>query len=196
MNKNKLIKRGFELHDNTSPGYLGGRRDEVFAEWNEKFGERNWTLGWLGHDEEWLNYLGACDLYEQSYVRFLAGWPRLLDQLLESASDVYDDSPTNVCSGLDYTAQETERTHIQDIAIRRTLKVLGEEFKGTELVQIRSRLGKSPLSLALSPGQVPFVRMASITKPDNYDEIIKRRWWIAGSVEDFYQLNKRLFVRK
>jgi len=63
------------------------------------------------------------------------------------------------------------------------------------LIQIRDRMGEHPLSLALSPGQVPFHKPAFISHPDNLVEIRNKAWWLPLSVEDFYQLAKRLVVR-
>jgi hypothetical protein len=98
-------------------------------------------------------------------------------------------------SGLDYLKRGALRTHIQDIAIRNCVKRFGREFRGDKLIQIRDRMGEHPLSLALSPGQVPFHKPALISYPDNLDEIRNKAWWLPLSVEDFYQVAKRLVVR-
>jgi hypothetical protein len=116
--------------------------------------------------------------------------------LLEIASNVYDDDPNNVESGLDYSKRGDLRTHIQDIAIRNCVKRFGRKFSGDKLIQIRDRIGEHPLSLALSPGQVPFHNPALISNPDNLQEIRRNAWWLPLSVEDFYQRAKRLVVRK
>jgi hypothetical protein len=87
---------------------------------------------------------------------------------------------------LDYTVQETGRTHVQDIAIRRVVARLGRQFEGDQLIQIRDALGDHPLSMALSPGQVPFHRPDVILLPEI------EGWWLPGSVESFYQSNKLL----
>jgi hypothetical protein len=181
------------LESDKAPGYFGGRRDKVIAGWNEQYGEGNWSLGWVVGDNL-ISYEGACKLYEDAYVEYFRSRMDLANFIISAASDVYDDSPSNVGSRLDYNIQETERTHIQDIAIRNSLLRLGLAFRGVEPVQIRGA-GDHPISSALSPGQVPFHLPQLITKPSNYGEIVKKRWWLPGSVEDFYQMNKRLVIR-
>jgi hypothetical protein len=57
-------------------------------------------------------------------------------------------------------------------------------------------MGDHPLSLALSPGQVPFHKPELMSHPDNLTEIRGKAWWLPSSVEDFYQRGKRLVVRK
>jgi hypothetical protein len=167
------------------PGYLGKTRNAKYVEWDEKFGKGNWELVWLLNGFRY-NWLGVCGLYEDAYLVYFESHPDILAQLLTEASDVYDDSLTNVGSGLDYLRQETERTHIQDIAIRRCVDKLGLKFKGDKLIQIRDSLGEHPLSMTLSPGKVPFHH------PEHIEVPRIEGWWDAGSVEDFYQSNKYL----
>ncbi len=167
------------------PGYLGAFRDQRVAEWNEKFGVGNWRLGWVVNGLA-LNFLGACALYEDAYFEFLRTHWDILRELCSAAREVYDDAESNVGSGLDYTKQETEHTHIQDIAIRRALVRLGVGFTGSELVQIRGDVGSHPLSKRLSPGVIPFHRNDWIYSPQ------LKGWWKPSSVEAFYQSNKFL----
>lgn len=178
----KILKR---------PGYLGRRRNDTYAAWDVEYGRDNWQLLWKVN-ENYLNFLGVCTLYEDAYFEFIAARPRdgiFINELI-TAKDVYDDSPTNVNSGLDYTIQETNHTHIQDVAIRRCLVRLGLWFKGPELLQIRDSQGKSPLSMILSPGQIMFHRADWIEKP------FLEGWWLPGSIECFYQSNKFLVLRE
>src|SRR5262245_66382300 len=113
-----------------------------------------WLVG--GH---YLEYKEACRLYEDAYFEYFKQRPELLEYLLEVASDVYDDDPSNVESGLDYSKRGDLRTHIQDIAIRKCLKRFRRKFRGDKLIQIRDRIGDHPLSLALSLGQVQFHKL-------------------------------------
>lgn len=170
------------------PGYLGGQREQKFQEWNNKYGKNNWRLAW-----EWgnrfLNFDYACCVYENAYYSFFQENPAILLNLIWSASDVYDDSPTNVNSGVNYTAQETNHTHIQDIAIRRCLARLDKHFQGKELIQIRDTKGTHPLSLTLSPGRVNFHKPQWIVRP------WLEGWWQQGSVECWYQSNRFLQVK-
>jgi hypothetical protein len=182
------------LASTDAPGYLGSRREAKFAEWDEAYGRGNWSQLWIAGDQL-LDFVGACTLYEDAYVEYLRQRPELLDHLCEVACDVYDDNPSNVGSGHDYRVQETVHTHIQDISIRNALVRLGREFRGNTLVQIRDAKGKSAISMALSPGQVPFHRPELITTPTNLASIYEHRWWLPYSAEDFYQRNKRLAIR-
>src|ERR1700683_4118471 len=93
-----------------------------------------------------------------------------------------------VGSGLDYSIQETKRTHVQDIALRWAVLLNGLMFRGTELVQIRATQGKHPLSPLLSPDNVPFHRPDWTVRP------VLTGWWQPGSVEEWYQSNRWLQV--
>ena len=80
----------------------------------------------------------------------------MLDYLVEIASDVYDYNLTDIGAGLDFSKRGDVVTHIQDTAIRRCVKRYGRQFRGNVLLQIRDSAVEHPLSIALSPGQVPF----------------------------------------
>ena len=172
------------------PGYLGGQRENKYREWDEKFGKNGWRLSWKWQNN-YLNFVEACGVYEDAYCMFLKNNRAVLQDLVTSAANVYDDNPSNVNSGTDYKIQETRHTHIQDIAIRSSLERLGETFKGKEVLQIRDSLGNHPLSMTLSPGQVPFHRQDLIITP-----WLEGEWWKSGSVECFYQSNRFLQVRE
>jgi hypothetical protein len=174
--------------DAQRPGYFGARRDEIHAGYTERYGSGNWRLVWrIG--EYTGNRRAATLLYSDAYAQFLEREAEVLDELVKAACEVYDDAPSTVGSGLDFEAQESPRTHLQDIAIRQSLVRLGRWFEGKELLQIRDSLGIHPLSMTLSPGRVPFHRRDLICQPE------LEGWWQAGSVESFYQSNKLLQVR-
>lgn len=171
------------------PGYLGRHREERYGEWDSKYGKGNWRIAWKVDGKE-LSFVELCAVYEEAYVQFLKRFPDVLHRLVCDAADVYDDAPSNVNSGLDYTKQETERTHVQDIAIRRAVARLGEKFGGKELIQIRHDKGIHPLSMTLSPGKVQMYDTSLIIQPE------LTGWWDRGTVEALYQSNKFLQVRK
>lgn len=187
-----------EWQELDSPGYLGKRRDERFAEYDQRFGGReNWSLAWkvnglLFNQEE------ACLLYGEAYYEFFRhNWP-FMEQLIKEARDVYDDEPSNVNSGLDYSKQETVRTHLQDIAIRRALILHGKWFQGNKLIRIRQEKGDHPLSIKLSPGRVPFHKPGVLARPslaEKVEAVSKKPWWEFSSVEDFYQSNRVVVSR-
>lgn len=172
-----------------TPGYLDANRDVRYKEWNDIYGEGNWRLVWMVNGFV-VDFLGACALYEDGYYHFLKKNSAIVKRLIYSAHDIYDDDPSNVESRFDYNHQETERTHIQDIAIRRCMIRMGLWFMGENLIQIRST-GKDEHSLGkmLSPGEVPFHR------PDFITEFELKGWWKPKSVESFYQSNRLFQIR-
>ncbi len=170
-------------------GYLGSKRDDKRKEYDQEYGKGNWRVVWKINDV-YVGESGAYALYEDAYFEFLKKNPDVLKQIISSALDVYDNSPSNVNCGLDYAIQETNRTHLQDIAIRRSLIRLGTWFQGDKLIQIRDKDGVHPLSMILSPGRVPFHRPELIEKPE------LNGWWEKSSVESFYQSNRLLQKRK
>lgn len=175
-------------HNMGRVGYLGSSRDGQWAQWDEQFGAGNWRLVWMVGDST-LSFLNMCAVYENSYFALFQRNPDVLEELVTVACNVYDDDPTNVHSGSDYSIQETSRTHIQDIAIRRAVQRSNRSFCGEHLLQIRDKKGEHPFSLLLSPGRVPFEHLAWIQRPQ------LRGWWSLDSVEAFYQSNRHLLVR-
>jgi hypothetical protein len=176
------------------PGYFGKRRDTIIARYNATYGEDGWRLVWIvpgfrGAPSVILNFEQACKvIYEESYVRYLQD--RLDDVgFICTFTECIDNSPTNVHSGLDYTAQEASSTHIQDIAMRNALRRLGYWFTGVreELLVIRSADSNG---YRFGPGNVPLYRAELIQQPSKCPQ-----WATPGSVEDFWQSNKFLQAR-
>ena len=167
------------------PGYFGAHRAERHQKYDRLFGAGKWRLAWSVRGYP-FSRAQMTMLYEDAYFVFLSQNEDVLEQLLAEASDVYDDAITNMKCGLDYDKQETERTHVQDIAIRRVVSRLGRVFDGPQPIQIRDALGDHPLSMTLSPGRVPFHFPDLLMQPELED------WWLPGSVESFYQSNKFL----
>ncbi len=190
-----LDKNIWQPINNKSTGYLGVRRNEEWAKRDGIYGQGNWRMAWL-IDDNLLEYADVCQLYGEAYYEYFKQRPELLDYLVKIASDVYDDTPANVEAGVDYNVRGEVKTHIHDTAIRQCVKRFGKQFEGEKLFQISEHAGQHPLSLALSPGQVPFHKKEYLSRPSNLDEIIKDAWWLPGSVEDFYQRAKRLCVKK
>lgn len=170
------------------PGYLGRHRNEKKIEWNERYGNGNWRIAWI-IGKTYVDSAGVYALYEDGYFHFLQNNRQVLNQLIREAADVYDDELSNVNSRFDYFIQETQRTHLQDIAIRRSLIRMGLWFQGNQLIQIRHTVGTHPLSMILSPGKIPFHRKNLIYQP----ELIG--WWDPGTIESFYHSNKFLQIK-
>lgn len=190
-----LDKDMWEPVNNKSTGYLGKKRNEEWEKRNVLYGEGEWKMGWLV-DGNFLEYPEICQLYGDAYYAYFQMRPELLEHLLDEAKDVYNDDPINVEAGTDFNKRGEIKTHIGDTAIRRAVQRLGKQFRGEKLLQINDRKGDHPLSLALSPGQVPFHKPELLSNPDNLAEIEVGAWWLKGSVEDFYQRAKRLCIKK
>lgn len=175
----KLIER---------PGYFGRAKDQKIADLNKKYGEGKWRLVWVGGGDTRYEFLAACRyFYERSYFEFLKERPAEVDYIC-TFGECYDNAISNIDCGLDYAKQEAYSTHIQDIAIRNVLHLLGRKFEGslTNLLQIRSTDSNG---YKYGPGNVPFARKEMIIAPS-----IKPSWAKDGSVEDFWQSNKHIEI--
>lgn len=172
------------------PGYFGRRRDQIVGELNSKYGSGNWDLRWCTRAfPEGLTFNEACIFcYEYSYLRWFMEFPDDVDYVC-SFGECIDNSPTNVQSGCDYMKQEAFSTHIQDIAVRNVLKFLGRKFEGDKdnILTIRSA---DSTGYRYGPGNIPYFDVTEITQPSKCP-----KWANPGSVEDFWQSNKYVFVR-
>ncbi|MCM8794989.1 MAG: hypothetical protein NC819_04215 [Candidatus Omnitrophica bacterium] len=168
------------------PGQFSWRKGQILKRLNDWFGADGWRIVYRFADQT-LEPAEAIALYEQAYVDYFTAHPAELDELVTRARDVYDTAPSNVASGLDYGVQETEAAHIHDIAIRRAVQRLGRTFQGSELLEVR---GPTSPGHKWSPGVVPFHRPDLILQP------AVPGWWQPGSIEDFYQSNKMIVLRR
>jgi hypothetical protein len=189
--------------------YLGKERDEKIKLFNLALGNNNWMIGWVvGENLFWdqqlrllkgnyviLDYVRACELYEDSYFEHFKQHPEELEWLVQNAVEVYDNAQSNLKSGLDYLKQEESSTHIQDITIRNVIARFGKSFQGTELIQIRTD-GKGE---KWNPANIYFHKPEWIAQPANAKDV----WWVRDrykakekSVECFWQSNKFLFAKK
>ena len=167
------------------PGYAGRKKNLRRSEIQKIFGDGNWMIAHLIGDkllprEEALKY------FEESYYQYFANNPEILDWLILTAKDVYDTDESNVNSGLDYSIQETDAAHLNDIAIRRAIKRLGKEFQGEKLLQIH---GENSEGFFLTTGEVPFHKPDIILSPQI------KGWWKKNSIESFWQSNKVLATK-
>lgn len=176
------------------PGYFGRKRDEKIAGFNQTYGEGNWRLVWKCNSaalgDVVYDFHSACvELYERSYFEYLQDKPDLLEEIC-SYGECIDNAPTNVKSGCDYLKQESFSTHIQDIAVRNVLRILDFKFTGPadKILVIRS---KDSDGFKFGPGNIPFYDSDLIFQPSKCP-----KWANEGSVEDFWQSNKWLQVKK
>jgi hypothetical protein len=178
-----------DFHPLERPGYFGRRRDEKIKALNDAHGAGNWTLAWK-YGEVYYEFHPACRyLYELSYLEHLMREPELLEWIC-GFGEVIDNAITNVQSGYDYTIQEAFSTHIQDIAVRNVLQLLGKKFMGNpdNLLTIR---GVDSNGAHLNPGKIPFFHPAEVGTPS-----LAPKWAEPLSVEDFWQSNKWIMVRE
>ena len=169
------------------PGFFGSKKQEKIDSYNQMFGDNNWRLVWSWLDD-FVDFDIACQLYEDGYYNDSFKREKIWEELIKTASNVYDHEESNILSGFDYNFQEGNSTHLQDISIRRVVLRRGWKFQGDELIQIRSHsdyFGKN-----LSPGRVPFHMPEHIIEPH------LKKWWDKDSIEDFYQSNKYLQILK
>jgi len=165
------------------PGFFGKKRDEIFRQYDEKFGKDNWRIAWQWN-REIIPFIAACRVYEEGYYFDSFKRENLWIELAAAARDVYDHQESDVESGLDYLVQKGIATHLQDIAIRNVMSRREFKFKGDRLIQIRSH--SEYWGQNLSPGKVPCHMSELIVVPH------LKGWWDNNSVEDFYQSNKVL----
>lgn len=165
-------------------GYVGRLKGRVNALLTEVYGD-HWRIVHSVTGKA-LSNEAALQLYEDAYFYFWRDNSNTLEQLVRTASDVYDSAPSNVRSGTDYAKQETENTHLQDIAIRRVLQRLSRTFEGDRLVEIR---GRDSEGYHLNPSNIPFHKPELILSPR------QKGWWREGSVEDFWQSNKVVQIK-
>lgn len=182
------------------PGYFGRNRDHIVAGLDSRYGQGNWRLVWKVQKRTYpwrieegpiltYEFTDACRLfYEESYFRCLSKMPTQIDYAC-SFGECIDNAMTNIQSGLDYTKQESNATHIQDIALRNVLKRIGRWFEGPagKILIIHSNDSNG---YSFGPGNIPFYEGQLITRPSKCP-----KWASLGSVEDFWQSNKWLQVR-
>jgi non-canonical purine NTP pyrophosphatase (RdgB/HAM1 family) len=166
------------------PGAIGSRKDEVLSNYDLVYGKGEWKLIWdINGNSFGLD--GALALYEDAYFDYFRNHPGELNWIAENFSDVYDNNPSNINSGLDYSIQEYGGSHFQDIAIRRVLVRNGAWFKGKGLLEIRL----SDPGVRWDPGKIPFHKPDMVPKP----EVVG--WWDSGSIESWYQSARYLEVK-
>lgn len=169
------------------PGFAGRNKTRRDRKNDELYGKGSWKTVFRWGDLL-IERVFALQLYEDAYVEFFKRESGKLEWLAQNACDVYDNAESNVDSALDYAIQETNATHLQDIAVRRSLLRLGRPFHGNRLIQIR---GPDSEGYALNPGLVPFHMPALIVANDQCPD-----WAETDSIEAFWQCNKVLVAKR
>lgn len=160
----------------------GARRTEVIRRYQAKYGPFTWRFAWEIDGNAPVPFDTAVTLYEAAYAEHLTRHPEIALYLQQNACDVFDNDPQNVQSGFCYDIQSRRVTHLQDIAIRRVMKVLGYQFLGDELIKVRKSRNRNAVGRSLSPKMVPFHR----------PEIVRARSAEPPTIEDFWQNNRVL----
>lgn len=172
------------------PGQQGFKKDEFTAKWNEKYGKENWRKAWHFNGQDIVDKIIIFQICEDAYYEDSFKRENIWQKLITEAKDIYDMSPEEIESGLDYSKQH-EFTRYHDIAIRRVVAERGWKFQGNKIIQIRDdKEHSNEFSALFDPGRVPFHLLHLIYKPN------LEGWWNKNSVEDFYQSNKILQARK
>jgi len=173
------------------PGYFGKRRNALEALWNEQHGEGNWRLVWEFGNVilPKIDYLEQ--VYTTAYYEHLKNCPQDLEWLT-GFKDVWDTAESNVEAVFDFSHQETPGNHYHDIAIRRAMAMLGEWFKGDELLYVR---WKDSEGFRVNPGLVGFHMPELIPNKEIRDHGGKGIWWYEATIEDAYQRMKLLQVK-
>ena len=169
------------------PGFFGKEKIKIIQGYNDKYGGGNWRISWIWDGRVIEDEL-AYQLYEDGYYADSFENEDKWKELIKAARDVYDHHPSDVYSGLDYLIQTGTATHLQDISVRRVLMRRGWKFEGNELIQVRKH--STYWGALFSPGKIPFHLPELIVDPH------LEEWWDYDSVEDFYQSNKILQVKK
>ncbi len=180
--------------------YQGKKKDREEVAWDQKYGHDNWRIAWdLPNGERW-DYL---DVFENEYVagyeKYFFLHPDEAVYLTENFAYAYDKGIVDSCRAYDPVSLYNRPGHpnqFHHAALNLALRRL-RPFKGTEPIQVREgRPGTPretwPKGWRWSPGRIPSANPALITPPRE----IPDRWWRKGTIEDFYQSNKVLVVRR
>ncbi len=192
---------------------LGSQRADFEAWCDDKYGSGNWQYGFLvkvaGSEEPVL--LTTQDMHNVFVLSYLAAFqdtPELLYELGRVASDVYEFDPENdLASGIDFTVQESDRTHFIDIAIRYAMAQLGIPFSDAASVVNVNKGGDvipgtdEEWFVYLSPASLPVPENLGVFLPDEEQPLIQGladcpKGWLDHdgplSPEDLYQLSRVL----
>ena len=176
------------------PGYMGKQRKQVLEKLNSWFGREQWQFMYHLPNGSLISYEAGIELYQEAYKEYFDKNPQIINDLIENYRNVYDVSPAHVTGNekdYDYDLYSGNQAHIQDVAIRRIIRDKGLTFKGNKLLQIR---GKKTQGYYLNPGVVPFHKPELINR--KISDKIYRKWWNKNSVEDFYQSNRVVVLKK
>lgn len=163
---------------------LGTQRGVIIRQLNQTYGFLTWRFAWRLAIDRCVPFRIAVGLYEKSYELHLSTNPEVLQYLVANARDVFDNDESNVVSGVNYFIQGAKLTHLQDIAIRRAMRTLGQKFCGDRLIRVRKSRNSDPVGRSLSPKFVPFCASEIV---QNFSPSEQHA---VPMVEDFWQNNR------
>ncbi len=130
------------------------RRIAKQKEWNKKYGEGNWEIGYV-IEGKFISQNEALDtIYYKSYESHFQNNPNDLDELINLAKKL--NNPHAVA---------TTGVDLQVPAIMKYLKQNAKELKGNEVVDIGTWQGESShkISVRLSPLQIKCINIPKMT---------------------------------
>jgi hypothetical protein len=124
-------------------------RDRKTAEWNLRYGEGNWSVMYVYDNKIMTREEALQEYYNKSYYLYLKSNKVLLDELCNSANEIYNPHAVNT-GGVD----------LQCPAVKYALEKLGRKLIGKEKIAIGTwgvKYGKKypDISYKLSPFKVP-----------------------------------------
>lgn len=180
------------------PGYLGKKKDEKYALWDQKYGVGNWRM---------VNEAVGSEIYSYEdiiYKIYVPGYEEYFKQNPDEAKIITD----NFSYGYDKDLCTEEQAYdiyafynkpgvanqFHSVAFNIALRNLGYTFKGNEPIQVReakpgTHQDQQPIGYKWSPGKIPCTNSEKIPNPHI------EGWWNPNSIEDFYQSTKTLQVK-
>jgi hypothetical protein len=180
------------------PGYFGKRKDEMFALWNQEYGENNWRLVNETSTGEILSYEDIIGkVYVPGYVLYFINHSDEASYILKNYSYGYDKALIDKEKAFDIYAMYNQSgiaNQFHNVAFNIALEYFIGPFEGDKPIQVRE--GKpgtpeteQPAGWKWSPGYIPAVRPDLIPQPSIAG------WWKKDSIEDFYQSSKALQIK-
>jgi hypothetical protein len=144
-------------------GRAGGVKQRMARqrEWDEKYGDGNWTVGYVIDGNFVLQEDALESIYNRSYEEHFAAHPEDLEELIHLAKTLRNPH-----------AEATTGVDLQVPAIMAYLEGHGLRLQGTEMVDIGSWKGKAshPISIRLSPLHIHVVGDPKMTLEQFWQE--------------------------
>lgn len=182
------------------PGYFGKSREEQEKAWDEKYGKGNWRLAWETPQKEALTFDGIIQEYVEGYTEYFRQHPDEAKWITENYAYAYDKEIITKEEAFDPYAlyqKQGKANQFHHVALNIALeKVLDTPFKGEEPIKVRAGKPNTPVEQwpagwKWHPGLIPCVHPEMIQ-----DVTFDNQWWKKGSIEDLYQSDKVLQIKK